>query len=57
MEKNKQNYVADKNSFFYLLNKALKPAYPSEDKKAESQTSDDYNDTRTRRHKVAGAED
>jgi hypothetical protein len=43
--------------FFKLLNKAIQPLVPSDDEKAESQTSDDYTDKRTRQHKAEDAED
>ena len=49
--KNKR-LVADKDSFFELLSRAIQPVYPSNDETKESQTSGDYNDKQTRQHKA-----
>jgi len=46
-----------KETFFKLLGESVKTLLPSKDEKAESQTSDDYNDKQTHQHKVEDAED
>ncbi len=54
-KQNKSQY--DKEDFFRLLNKAIKPLDSSKERKRESRTSDDYSGKQTRQRKVEDAED
>ena len=49
--------ITEKESFFGLLDRAIKPPDPSKERKVGSRTSGDYNGKRTRQRKAEDAED
>jgi hypothetical protein len=51
-----KNQVADKNSFFDLLQKSTKPLDSSKERKRAFRTSGDYTYKRTRQRKAEDAE-